>query len=361
MALEDWKDILQQAADLGCRRVQFIGGEVLLYRHLLQLVDRAEALGYTFIEIYTNGTLLTERRVKALAQRNVQLAVSLHGSEGEAHDAITGQPGSYERTVAGLGRLPAADIPFRIAGTALRQNQHSILGLPELGRQLGAREVSFDVVRSVGSGSNSELHPDDARVLAEKWLTWPDFVADRVAYEHNRRWNPCWAGKLAVSSTGDVMPCVMGRSEVVGNVHEETLGEILAIPRLHYLWGLTKDHVAVCQDCEYRYVCGDCRPLAAGAGDLHGVIPRCTYHPQTGDWGRPGTDERRPGPAIEGARPQIVLASEIKVNFAKREADRSFLFRRDPDWISDEPDDSRQVRPRQRLSTSTIFKCDPDR
>ena len=47
----------------------------------------------------------------------------------------------------------------------------------------------------------------------------------------------------------------------------------------------------VCQDCEYRYVCFDCRPLsegyAKGQSDyLHAPYPRCSYNPYTGEWGQ---------------------------------------------------------------------------
>ena len=46
----------------------------------------------------------------------------------------------------------------------------------------------------------------------------------------------------------------------------------------------------VCQDCEYRYVCFDCRPISeavAGRNSnyLSSPYPRCTYNPYTGEWG----------------------------------------------------------------------------
>lgn len=54
--------------------------------------------------------------------------------------------------------------------------------------------------------------------------------------------------------------------------------------------GLNKDDVLVCQDCEYRYVCFDCRPISEGAACGNGdyktaPYPRCTYDPYEGVWG----------------------------------------------------------------------------
>ena len=49
------------------------------------------------------------------------------------------------------------------------------------------------------------------------------------------------------------------------------------------------DNVLICRDCEYRYACFDCRPLAkASAGEtaeyLSAPPARCTYNPYTGQW-----------------------------------------------------------------------------
>jgi hypothetical protein len=52
------------------------------------------------------------------------------------------------------------------------------------------------------------------------------------------------------------------------------------------LWRLSMDRIEVCKDCEYRYVCEDCRPWAYGLTDnLCAKSPRCTYNPYTGEWG----------------------------------------------------------------------------
>jgi len=54
-------------------------------------------------------------------------------------------------------------------------------------------------------------------------------------------------------------------------------------------WELTKDKVLVCKDCEYRYACFDCRPLAAdsncGKNYSTAPAPRYTYDPYSGEWG----------------------------------------------------------------------------
>jgi len=271
----------------------------------------------------------------------------------------------------------------RIAGVAVAANQHDIIHLPTFANDLGFSESRFDVVREIGSGSETTLMPDDPKVLAEKWMTTPVFSASREAYEHNLQWNPCWAGKLTITNTGDVIPCIMGRTEVVGNIKLQSLREILESPRLSSLWGLTKDQIDVCRDCEYRYVCGDCRPLAIAKGDLHGSMPRCTYDPAKGQWkSLTGLEEN-----IESDEPIPTIGRVMKppsdeINKFDCEPDsaptKSKRIIREPkkpypDGSETEieendksksvvkDDKERRLRNKRRRTNTVKFDCDPDR
>lgn len=359
-----WHDLLRQGAELGCRAVQFIGGEALLYRGLLALVNEARRLCYTYIEVFTNGSLLTERVVRGLATSGAQVAVSLHGTTAGTHDAVTRLNGSFERTMAGLRRLREHAVPFRVAGTALRHNQHEILSLPALAQSQGAAYAAFDVVRDIGGGDDPLLAPNDVAVRESKWLSRPEFRAVREQYEHNRRWNPCWAGKLAVTSAGDVMPCVMGRSVVVGNVQEQSLSAILADPRLRAMWALTKDQVAVCRECEYRYVCGDCRPLASAAGDLRGPISRCTYSPRLGLWHDPATGAPRDDPTSQSYEPQLVRVTAPPLHDLLRCEPKERLLPDGDDRVADGRCYTGESEVAERATSSRkswndFFQCDP--
>jgi radical SAM protein with 4Fe4S-binding SPASM domain len=114
----------------------------------------------------------------------------------------------------------------------------------------------------------------------------PSFFISQELYERNRWWNSCWFGRAAVTSNGDVLPCVFARRQVAGNVKRKSLRKIILGREMLKLWRLSMDHIEVCKDCEYRYVCEDCRPWAYGLTDnLCAKSPRCTYNPYTGKWG----------------------------------------------------------------------------
>jgi len=71
---------VRDAYDLGCRSIQFIGGEPFLVKPLLySLISTAKEIGYQNIEVYTNATLIYDTDVSFLRDNNISIAVSIYG------------------------------------------------------------------------------------------------------------------------------------------------------------------------------------------------------------------------------------------------------------------------------------------
>ena len=64
MTRDKWRKVLRDASNLGCQRVQFIGGEPTIHPDLLELIAEANGLGYQVIEVYTNGTIMNIRMLE---------------------------------------------------------------------------------------------------------------------------------------------------------------------------------------------------------------------------------------------------------------------------------------------------------
>jgi len=128
--------------------------------------------------------------------------------------------------------------------------------------------------------------PDCETVKEWGLMVKPDFSTSKAEFLRNKYWNSCWAGKIAITSKGEVIPCIFGRNYVVANLAQGVdLEEAVFGDSLQKLWRITKDNIETCQACEYRYACHDCRPLAEGTnGDLYAKNPRCTYDPYLGEW-----------------------------------------------------------------------------
>lgn len=289
-----WVELIREGAELGCKQCQFIGGEPFLYKGesgetVLDLAQVARKEGYEFIEIFTNATLLTSEKIRRIKELGLHIAVSLYSVRAEIHNAITRTPGSFHKTMQSLEALKQAEIPTRVEVILMRTNQTTVEETVQWIEANGFQHKPPDVLRPKGRGDNPELMPDLEFVVQYGLMTQPNFRVDKKFLIRSLSGHNCLGGKITITESGDILPCIFSRNQVVGNVRKRRLYDVIASSQLQTVWRATKDNVLVCRDCEYRYVCFDCRPIseasANGRADyLHAPYPRCTYNPYTGEW-----------------------------------------------------------------------------
>jgi len=111
MSRDEVRASLDASVRLGVKEYYFTGGEPFMNRDMLGILEDALALGP--VTVLTNGTLLPQRTVDALAvlaaasPYTVEMRVSIDGVTAEMNDAIRGD-GSFDRAIAAVGRLAAA-------------------------------------------------------------------------------------------------------------------------------------------------------------------------------------------------------------------------------------------------------------
>lgn len=127
----DWDTfdrILTEAKELwGVRFMVITGGEPLAYRsHGKDLLDAVEKHPDMIFMMYTNGTLIGERKAKRMAELgNITPAISLEGWR-ESTDHRRGK-GVFDKVIAAMDRLRTVGVPFGISLTATRYNAEEIL------------------------------------------------------------------------------------------------------------------------------------------------------------------------------------------------------------------------------------------
>jgi len=295
MSYKNWLTVISEAYKLGCRKCQFIGGEPFLYKgqnneSVLDLAEFSMQLGYEFVEVFTNGTLLTKQKMRRIKDLGISIAISLYSNQSKIHDAITRTPGSYKKTIAAIKGLKDLNIPVRVQIVLMKTNQSTVASTLDFLDTLGISSKKPDPLRPSGRGNNASLRPDFKYLAKFGLILKPDFKANHESIIRYSSEHSCLSGKLAITEFGDVYPCIFARSLLYGNyLMHHSLEKIVSDEITKEVWRSTKDTVMVCQDCEYRYVCFDCRPLsedsASGkAGFINAPYPRCTYNPYTGEW-----------------------------------------------------------------------------
>ena len=84
---------------------------------------------------------------------------------------------------------------------------------------------------------------------------------DYVSYQYARRVNSCLYGIIFISSNQKVYPCPGMRAFELGDLHKESLAEVLHKGDFLEYWYLTKEKVTPCKNCKYRMQCFDCLAL----------------------------------------------------------------------------------------------------
>jgi pyruvate-formate lyase-activating enzyme len=144
------------AAEAGCRQLTFSGGEPTLSRELPALVAQARKLGFPTILLETNAVLLAnaERTRELVAAGLTDLFVSLHASRAELADEITGLPGGFEQTVAGIREALAQGLGVMLNYVIHPANLEDLPDFPafvvrEIGLGPGLAGVRFSIAQPI--------------------------------------------------------------------------------------------------------------------------------------------------------------------------------------------------------------------
>jgi SPASM domain peptide maturase of grasp-with-spasm system len=109
------------------------------------------------------------------------------------------------------------------------------------------------------------------------------FAVNIDAFTEATSFNSCINRKISVDARGEIKNCPsMERS--FGNVRDTSLHGALAQAGFKDLWSINKDQIEICRDCEFRYVCTDCRAYIERPDDRFSKPSKCTYDPYTAEW-----------------------------------------------------------------------------
>jgi MoaA/NifB/PqqE/SkfB family radical SAM enzyme len=220
MSYGDWTRVIDEAAELGCRSVQFIGGEPTMHPRLADLVDHANHRSFKFIEVQTNATRLGKKLVGCFKRSGVHVGTAFYSDDPAVHEHVTQGKGSWQRTVAGIETALAAGLPVRVGVVETDRNPGHAPRAVAFLKTLGVKNIRTERMRGVGRGELVHLGMRE-RV--------PEECAPKERYEE--LCGQCWKGKLCVTSSGSVFPCPLSRATDLGDV-KSGLSAILQTAKL---------------------------------------------------------------------------------------------------------------------------------
>jgi len=73
-------------------------------------------------------------------------------------------------------------------------------------------------------------------------------------------------------------------SETYGNIADTSIFTALNNANFKKYWNISKSKISVCKDCEFRYVCTDCRAYLENPNNNFSKPLKCGYDPYTNEW-----------------------------------------------------------------------------
>jgi radical SAM protein with 4Fe4S-binding SPASM domain len=279
---QDLFSVIDQLAEMGVIMLTLAGGEATLRKDFLQIVAHARARGFA-LRIFTNGLTMTRELARSLAEHAVMsVEVSLYAARPEVHDFITGVPGSFHKTVAGVRYLVEYGVSVTIKTPVMTVNEGELDDYVRLAKELGAAY----------SLSPGELMPREGAVRAPEAFNPSDATEVRLQRAELERSAPptsttaqmsqsmlampvCTAGRdLHIEPNGELRPCTMLELNLGHAVRDGVAKSHTSNPHWNALRELTWADLHGCRDCDLRAACAHCYASAlASVGDALGPYP----------------------------------------------------------------------------------------
>lgn len=288
LSLQEIFSVVDQAIDLGAKKIIVLGGgEPLLYPDLFKVLKYIKQKN-VIVDLFTNGQNLDDQAAKKLFDLEVGVILKMNSRVASVQDFLAGREGAFEKINNGLKVLQQAGYPdekhnLGVETIICRQNYDE---LPELWRWARKEGIVPYVEAMTMQGRASEhqeleVSPEEVRMLFDKlskidreeflcsWKPHPPLVASQCArHEYS----------CTVSSIGEVFPCP-GVNACVGNIRDNKLKEILRqSPIINDLRNIRNTIKGQCKTCDIIDNCYGCRGHAYQVtGDYLAEDPLCWF------------------------------------------------------------------------------------
>lgn len=227
---DEWMSVIDQLARMGCMTVLVTGGEPTLHPAFLSILEHI-VKRRILCDVFTNGIEISDDLLASLRKLPLNsISVSLYSGTDEFHDAITGIPGSFEKTLANLLRFKKAGFYAYAKTPIFHGHLEDFFAAKKLGEKYDFLVQPSNILVPGHSGkTRNPMMMDSAeyREFLERERTPDPNLENSITPEKRLNRFPCDAGQstLCISPSGDVMPCNAFLT-ACGNVRQMSLSKI---------------------------------------------------------------------------------------------------------------------------------------
>ena len=109
------------------------------------------------------------------------------------------------------------------------------------------------------------------------------FQVNNDMFLQSLNFNNCLYRKIGIDINGEIKNCPAMKKSF-GNINNVSLEELIEKKDFQKKWYLKKDNIKVCKDCEFRYICSDCRFHISNPNNIRSKPLKCNYNPYLAEW-----------------------------------------------------------------------------
>lgn len=277
---EKIKEIMAEAASLGCISVRFTGGEPLLREDFEEIYIFTRKLGIKVL-LFTNAILINKRIGDLLAEipPMEKIEVTLYGMKRRSYEGVSRNPGSFDDAMGGINLLLKNRVPFIAKGAILPANRGEVEDFYKWAGEIEwmDKPMSFSMFYDLRCHHDSEeknrliktlrLSPEEGfEILKNRTENYvkelKDFCSKFLSPPSDRLFS-CGTGISGgcVSAYGSFQPCLMLKSEKTAyNLIQGSMKDALInfFPKIREMRSVSREYLDRCGKCFLRGLCEQC-------------------------------------------------------------------------------------------------------
>ncbi len=282
LGTEEVKEAINQAAELGARRIKFTGGEPFLREDIFQILEFVKSKNLKII-IETNGTLIGEKEAIELKRLKVSfISLSIDSADSSIHDKLRGLDGAFNLAIRGLRALKNTGFSPQVIACIYRGNISGVEKLALLAQAFGAGSLKLNPImqigRAEGFAKEEQLLKVEELIHFEKYIQGElqpkvkipilldiPMAFKTLAYIKKHSSSCGLFGIIGVLSDGAISLCGIG-NEIkelnMGNIKTDRLKDVwLNNTVLNFIReNIPNNLEGICGKCIFRRFClGKCR------------------------------------------------------------------------------------------------------
>ena len=286
---DDFLKMLDGISDFENFDLTISGGEPLASKHFWEIISICKKLGVSNILVITNATLINSDIANKIKDLDINLQISLNGSNSQIHDKVCGD-NSFNKTYTGIQNLIQVGVGNRIVcrNTINKCNIDDLRDYIKFVSNLGIENISFGSLkiqgRSVFNKDSIYLEHEEYRLAIETLnllkeefssmnIDVPELYSMGCPYmfpDEDTEKNDCIP---RIDSKGFIYLCQLaaGENNRIGNIRNKSLINTIASDDFNMTLNRLKkiqNEVKECDRCVWKDFCGrGCIALSIMTGE----------------------------------------------------------------------------------------------